>query len=88
MDGEGNILVADSNNNRIQKLTSKGQFLTSVGTEGNEHHYPSGLTVNAANDKVHDLNHRVQVLNSDLTFSTSFGKEGRWVRDSLNHLKI
>ncbi len=32
VDGEGSILVADCWNHRIQKLTTKGQFLTSVGT--------------------------------------------------------
>ena len=36
VDGEGNILVADCCNNRIQKFTSEGQFLTSVGTKGSD----------------------------------------------------
>ena len=31
---EGNILVADSGNHRIQMFTNDGQFLTSVGTKG------------------------------------------------------
>ena len=35
VDGEGNTLVVDSGNHRIQKFTSGGQFLTSVGTKGN-----------------------------------------------------
>ena len=34
VDDEGNILVADSSNHRIQKFTNDGQFLTSVGTKG------------------------------------------------------
>ena len=34
VDGEGNILVADVNNDRIQKFTVKGQFLAAVGTKG------------------------------------------------------
>ena len=34
VDGEGNILVADSRNHRIQRFTSEGQFL---GTEGSGH---------------------------------------------------
>ena len=34
MDGEGNIFVADSGNNRIQKFTANGQFLSAVGTKG------------------------------------------------------
>ncbi len=78
VDSEGNILVADRNNHHIQKFTAEGQFLTSVGTEGNgrlQFYYPSGLIFNATNDKVYvadQFNHRVQVLNSDLTFSRSF----------------
>lgn len=35
VDGEGNILVADSYSHRIQKFTAEGQFLTAVGTKGN-----------------------------------------------------
>ncbi len=52
-----------------------------MGTEGNgrlQFSYPSGITFNATNDKVYVAdtdNDRVQVLNSDLTFSSSFGKE-------------
>ena len=34
VDGEGNILVADSNNHRIQKFTANGQFLSTVGAGG------------------------------------------------------
>ena len=81
-DGEGNILVADCLNHRIQKLESEGQFLTSVGTKGSgplQFHSPIDITLNASINKVYVLNegsHRVQVLNSDLTFSNIFGKEG------------
>ncbi len=82
VDGEGNILLVDSNNHRIQKFTAEGQVLTSVGTEGNrrlQFNSPCAITFNATNDKVYVAdthNHRVQVLNSDLTFSRFFGKEG------------
>ena len=40
---------------------------------------PFDVTFNATNNKVYVVdcwNHRVQVLNSDLTFSSTFGKEG------------
>ncbi len=82
VDGEENILVADSDNNRIKKFISEGQFLTSVGTEGNgrlQFDCAHGITFNATNDKVYvtdTYNHRVQVLNYDLTLSSSFGKKG------------
>ena len=36
VDGEGNILVADCWNHRVQKLTADGQFLAAVGVQGNK----------------------------------------------------
>ncbi len=78
VDSEGNILVADCWNHRIQKLTTEGQFLTSFGTEGLQFKYPHGITFNPTNNKVYvvDSNHCVQVLYSDLTFFSLFGKKG------------
>ena len=82
MDGEGNILVANSGNDCIQKFASEGQFLTSVGTYGSGHlqfSFPTSIAFNASNNKVYvtdTYNYRVQVLNSDLTFSSTFGKSG------------
>ena len=82
MDGEGNILVADSFNNRIQKFTEEGQFLTAVGEADSgplQFICPTDIAFNTINNKVYvvdNLNNRIQVLNSDLTFSSTFGKEG------------
>ena len=82
VDGEGNILVADSENHRIQKFTSEGQFLTSVGTKGRgplQFTCAIDITLNASINKVYVCSqgsHHVQILNSDLTFSSIFGKEG------------
>ena len=82
VNSEGNILIADCGNHRIQKFTSEGKFLTSVGTKGCrplQFHSPSDIAFNASINKVYVLNegsHHVQVLNSDLTFSSIFGKEG------------
>jgi tripartite motif-containing protein 2/3/tripartite motif-containing protein 71 len=82
LDGEGNILVVDSGNSRIQKFTAAGQFLAAVGTEGNgplQFNEPDGIAVNHSNDMVYvadTFNHRIQVLNSDLTYSSSIGKRG------------
>ena len=80
VDGDGNILVADAHNHRIQKFTADGKFLTAVGGQrGNkqlEFSYPTGVTVNHRNRKVYICdqgNHRVQILNVDLTFSSSCG---------------
>ena len=75
VDSEGNILVLDTDNHRIQKFTTTGEFLTAVSTEGS----PLDVAFNATNNKVYVVNcwnHRVQVLNSDLTFSSTFGYNG------------
>ena len=80
VDDEGNILVADNGNHRIQRFTPEGQFLTAVGTEGSgrlQFRAPDAIAYNAVNSKLYVTDgYRVQVLNSDLTFSNSFGKEG------------
>ena len=81
VDSEGNILVADLDN-QLQKFTPSGQFLTAVGTKGSgplQFNQPISVAVSSTNDKVYvadSNNHRIQVLNSDLTFSGSFGKKG------------
>ena len=82
VDDDWNILVADGANHRIQNFTPEGQFLTAVRAGGKgllQLDYPSYIVFNAANKKVYVTNwdnHCVQVLNSDLTFSSSFGKRG------------
>ena len=82
VDGEGNILVADTSNCRIQKFTAEGQFLTAVDKEGSgplQFKFPTDIAFNTINNKVYVADfwgHFIQVLNSDLTFSSTFGKEG------------
>ena len=85
VDGEGNILVTDGGNDCIVKFTADGQFLASVGSSvvgGTRHplHFacPYGIAFNASNNKIYvsDDTGRVQVLNSDLTFSSAFGRTG------------
>ena len=83
MDGEGNILVEDRKNHRIQKFTAGGQFLAAVGTYTRgcrlQFFYRADIAYNAKNRMVYVVNygnHRVQVLNSDLAFSSTFGKNG------------
>ena len=77
IDCDGNLLVSD--NHRIQKFSPQGDFLTSVGTKGSEplqFYYPCGICISPKNKNVYvcdSENHRVQILNGDLTFSSSFG---------------
>ena len=76
VDGEGNILVADTFNHRFQKFTTDGQFLTA---EDSGPRNPTDIAFNAINNKVYVVdygNHHIQVLNSDLTLSSTFGNEG------------
>ena len=82
VDAEDNILLVDAVCYGIRKFTAKGQFLTVVGSKGSgplQFHSPAGIAFNTSNNKVYVAdthNHRVQVLNSDLTFSSTFGKYG------------
>ena len=80
LDREGNILVGEDTTNTIMKYSPEGQLLASVGKEGSEQFsVPRGIAVNTANNKVYVAdcqNYRIQVLNSDLTFSSTFGKYG------------
>ena len=79
---EGNILVCDYNNHRIQQFSPTGEHLKTVGTKDNgplQFTSPRGITVHPHTHKVYiaDTNeHRIQVLNSDLTYCSSFGSNG------------
>ena len=82
LDGEGNVLVADCRNHRIQKFTAQGQFLAAVGAGGSgplQFSYPTDIAFNTSSKRVYvveNQNHRIQILNFDLSSSISFGKEG------------
>src|SRR6266487_2065941 len=74
VDGSGNILVADTNNGRIEKFSPTGTFLSTIGTKGSGHgqlREPNGIAVDrAGNIYVAEVasNHRVQKLAPDGTF--------------------
>ena len=82
VDGNGNIFVSDEGNNRLQKFTSNGVFMCSAGNKGNgplEFPTPTGISYNPNNQKLYvaDMtNCRIQVLNSDLSFSHFIGSKG------------
>ena len=79
---DGHILVTD--NHRLQKLTFQGDCVKSVGSSktGNgplQFNIPVGITVHPTTEQIFiadSFNHRIQVLNKDLTYSHSFGKKG------------
>ena len=74
VDASGNILVADTNNGRIEKFSPTGTFLSIIGTKGSGHGQlgePNGIAIDrAGNIYVAEVahNHRVQKLGRDGTF--------------------
>lgn len=78
---EGNIVVADRSNNRIQIFKPDGSFLHKFGSHGSEPGYfdrPAGVAVDPhgriiVTDKD---NHRVQVFTQEGRFIFTFGEKG------------
>ena len=73
VDGSGNVLVADTNNGRIEKFSATGTFLSILGTKGSgqgQFRAPNGIAVDGTgNIYVADAaNHRVEKLTSDGKF--------------------
>ena len=85
VDDDGNILIVDTDNHHIQKLTIDGKFITAVGKLGREpleFRSPFSVAFHPKSKKLYVAdtnNHHIQILNSDLTFSSSFGSFGSGV---------
>ena len=66
----------------VKKFTLEGQFIASVGSEGSsrlQFRAAWAIAYNGTNNKVYvcdTINHRITILNTDLTFHGSFGCEG------------
>ena len=66
----------------VKKFTLEGQFIASVGSYGSgrlQFHSPYAIAYNGTNNKVYVCdtnNHRITILNTDLTFHGSFGCKG------------
>ncbi len=80
-DSSGNVWVADTENNRIEKFNEKGEFLAAYGKEGvgnGEFKSPKGIAIDSAGNVwvVDSGNNRVQKLNSKGEYVSKFGKEG------------
>ena len=79
VDSDGSILVVDSDNNRIQKFNEDGTLVCAKSTGQLQFSTPTGIVFNATNNKIYVTdtnNHRIQVLNSDLSYSSTVGKKG------------
>jgi DNA-binding beta-propeller fold protein YncE len=77
VDANGNILVADTNNGRIEKFSSSGVFITTLGAKGTGYGQlgaPNGLAIDrSGNIYVADASkHVVEKLASDGTFITEW----------------
>ena len=84
VDGDGNILVSDTHKHQVLKFTSEGQLLATVGNVTHckgplEFNCPVDIVFNPTTGKVCVVSlssNYVQILNSDLSFSSIFGEEG------------
>lgn len=81
-DSNGNILVADSCNHRIQAFSPSGEFIESHGSPGSnqyEFSYPYDVKVDhKGNIYVCEYgNSRIQIFDKDWKFRESVGKQGR-----------
>ena len=82
LNASGDILVCDYSNHRVQQFSHAGQLVKCAGANGTSplcFNYPVGIAVHPRSKKVYIAeqgNHRVQILNSDLTFASMFGCHG------------
>ena len=67
----------------VKKFTVEGQFIASVGSKGSgqlQFNTPFAIAYNNTNNRVYvcdTYNHRITILNHDLTFHGSFGSHGQ-----------
>ncbi len=81
LDNQGNVYVADSSNQRIQKFDNFGNFIKKWGTPGTgdgQFNEPRGIAVADNGDLyvVDSSNHRVQVFDSEGNFLRKWGSLG------------
>src|SRR5690242_5721242 len=81
VDSEGNILVADTNNNRYQEFTPAGAFVRSVGSKGTgngQFESPRGITVDSEGRVwvADSKNNRLQRFSAKGAYQTQFGAYG------------
>jgi len=81
LDSSGNVYVTEPYNNRIQKFTSSGQFVTKLGSLGSGNgqlNFPEGIALDSSgNIYIADTdNHRIQKFTSSGQFVTTWGSLG------------
>ena len=81
VDSSGNVYVTDSWNNRVQKLTADGKFITKWGSRGSgdgQFRFPTGIAVDSSgNVYVADFaNDRIEKFTADGKFITKWGSRG------------
>ncbi len=81
LDAAGNLYVADTNNNRVVKLSAGGSVLGEWGSRGTapgRFHSPTGIAVDAAGNVyvVDSENNRVEVFDSSGAYLSSWGARG------------
>ena len=90
VDNADNIYITSIDAHTVTKFTANGDLLLKVGEKGSrslQFDTPNTIAYNKTNRKLYvsdECNHRVQVLNTDLTFHSSFGKHGNDKGD-FNH---
>ena len=93
VDGGGNVYVADTANNRIQKFDGNGQFLGKWGGGGGgdgQFNHPYDVAVDGGgNVYVADgANHRVQKFDGGGRFVGKWGSEGTGTASSHSHAAL
>ena len=84
IDSLGNVYVADRGNNRIQKFTSDGQFITMWGGEGHLDQ-PMSVTVDYLdNVYVLDLSRGIHMFTSDGAFIADWAGIGSGIGEVIN----
>lgn len=83
IDPSGNVYIADTGNNRIQKLTLKGQFICEVGGFGwdkNQFHHPVAVEApNGLDVFVADYNNqRIERYDKDLNYIATLVSINSW----------
>ena len=76
-DEHDNLYVSDAYNHRIQILSNGGEYLHSIGCDGNRLKLPFGVCVSGQNVYVTDNNnHNISVYTTTGEYVTTLGQEG------------